>query len=287
MKDLRGANAIVTGASRGIGPYIARRLAGEGVSLALAARSADLLEETRRDCAALGARVLAVPTDVASLDALRRLVDTAEGELGGIDILVNNAGIEITATLVEHSFRQIDEIMRVNLSAPIWLTKLVLPGMLARRRGAVVQVSSLAAKAGEPFETIYSATKAGLVGFTQSLNMELDGTGVTASVVYPGYVGEAGMWTAQGLKAPALLKEVPPRKVADAVLKAVRGAPQVPVTSGPIRPLLALGELMPGLNRPLARRLGVIQMMRQQAERLRAGEDRPADGQAISSRPDL
>ncbi len=274
MKELRGANAIVTGASRGIGPYIARRLAEQGVNVALAARSAEQLEEARGRSQAPGVTALAVPTDVGSLDDLRRLVETAERELGSVDILVNNAGIEITAPLVEHSFRQIDEILRVNLSAPIWLTKLVLPGMLARRRGAVVQVASLAGKAGEPYEAIYSATKAGLIGFNESLNMELEGTGVTASVVFPGYIGEAGMWVTQGLKAPALLKEVSPWKVADGVLKAIGGATQVPVTSGPIRPLLALGELVPGLNRRIARRLGVVDMMRQQSARLRAGEDR-------------
>lgn len=278
MKDLNGASAIVTGASRGLGIYIAKTLAGRGVNLALAARSAERLEETRRACETLGVRAVAVPVDVTSLDDLRRLTDTARRNLGPIDILVNNAGIELTASLVDHSFSQIDDIVRTNLSAPIWLTKLVLPDMIARRRGAVVQVSSLAGKAGEPYGAIYSATKAGLIGFIDSLNMELDRTGVRASAVCPGYVSEAGMWEAQGLTAPRMLKEVPPQKVADAVIKAIGGATLVPVTSGPIRPLLALAELMPGLNLWVARRLGVIEMMRAQAERLQAGADRRPAG---------
>jgi short-subunit dehydrogenase len=274
MKNLKGASAIVTGASRGLGTYIAQTLARRGVNLVLAARSAERLEETRRACEALGVKAIAVPIDVTSLDDLRRLTDTAHATLGPIDILVNNAGIELTASLVDHSFPQIDDIVRTNLSAPIWLTKLVLPDMIARRRGAVVQVSSLAGKAGEPYGAIYSATKAGLIGFTDSLNMELDGTGVRASAVCPGYVSQAGMWEVQGLTAPGMLKAVPPQKVADAVLKAIGGATLVPVTSGPIRPLLALSELMPGLNLWIARRLGVIEMMRGQAERLQAGADR-------------
>jgi len=274
MKDLRGANAIVTGASRGIGPYIAKTLAARGVNVALAARSAEKLGETRRACETLGVRAIAVPTDVSSLDELRRLVDTARRDLGPIDILVNNAGIELTASLVDQSFAQIDAIVRTNLSGPTWLTKLVLPEMIERRRGVVVHVSSLAGKSGEPYGAVYSATKGALIAMSSALNMELEGTGVRCAAVCPGYVGEAGMWVTQGLDAPAMLKEVPAQKVADAVMKAIGGAPLAYVTSGPIRPLLALGELWPGLNLWITRRLGVIKMMRAQAERLQAGEDR-------------
>src|ERR1700682_5580795 len=99
MKDLRGASAIVTGASRGIGPYIAKTLAAQGVNVVLAARSADKLEDTRRAREALGVRAIAVATDVTSMDDLRRLVAAAEREFGAVDILVNNAGIETTGAL--------------------------------------------------------------------------------------------------------------------------------------------------------------------------------------------
>ncbi len=285
MKNLRGANAIVTGASKGIGVYIAKTLAGRGVNLALAARSADQLEDTRRACEALGVKATAVRVDVSSLAGLRALVEAARRDLGPIDILVNNAGIEITASLVDQSFTQVDDIIRTNLSGPIWLTKLVLPEMIERRRGAIVQVASLAGKSGEPYGAIYSASKAGLIGLINSLNMELDGTGVRASAVCPGYVGEAGMWVTQGLAAPPMLKEVPAQKVADAVMKAIAGATVVHVTSGPIRPLLALGELWPGMNLWITRRLGVTKMMREQAERLQAGADRwPASDAATVER---
>jgi short-subunit dehydrogenase len=285
MKNLRGANAIVTGASKGIGVYIAKTLAGAGVNVALAARSADKLEDTRRACEALGVKAIAVPADVSSLADLRSLVDAARRELGPIDILVNNAGIELTASLVDQSFAQVDDIIRTNLNGPIWLTKLVLPEMIERRRGAIVQVSSLAGKSGEPYGAIYSASKAGLIGLINSLNMELDGTGVKASAVCPGYVGEAGMWVTQNLKAPAMLKEVPAQKVADAVMKAIAGATVLHVTSGPIRPLLALAEFWPGMNVWITRRLGVTKMMREQADRLQAGADRwPATDSATGAR---
>ena len=285
MKNLRGTNAIVTGASKGIGVYIAKTLAGAGVNVALAARSADRLEDTRRACEALGVKAIAVPVDVSSLPDLRALVEATRQDLGPIDILVNNAGIELTASLVDQSFAQVDDIIRTNLNGPVWLTKLVLPDMIARGRGAIVQVASLAGKSGEPYGAIYSASKAGLIGLINSLNMELDGSGVRASAVCPGYVGEAGMWVTQGLKAPPMLKEVPAQKVANAVMKAIGGATVVHVTSGPIRPLLALGELWPAMNLWVTRRLGVIKMMREQAERLQAGADRwPAGDTAAAER---
>jgi NADP-dependent 3-hydroxy acid dehydrogenase YdfG len=108
VKDIRGSHAIVTGASRGIGTYIAKTLAAQGVSLTLAARDAGKLEETRSACEALGVRAISVPTDVTSREDLRKLVETAERELGPIDILVNNAGIEITKSLQDTSFEEID-----------------------------------------------------------------------------------------------------------------------------------------------------------------------------------
>jgi NAD(P)-dependent dehydrogenase (short-subunit alcohol dehydrogenase family) len=121
MKDIRGSHAIVTGASRGIGTYIAKTLAAQGVSLTLAARDAAKLDDTRGVCEALGVRAIAVPTDVTSREDLRELVETAGRELGPIDILVNNAGIEITKSLQDTSFDEIDAVVRTNLSAPVWL----------------------------------------------------------------------------------------------------------------------------------------------------------------------
>lgn len=262
MKNLRGANAILTGASRGIGPYIAKTLAAQGVNVALAARSADKLEVVRRTCEAMGVKAIAVATDVTSMDDLRRLVETTERELGAIDILINNAGIETTGTVENLTFDEIDGLLRTNLNAPIWLTKLVMPGMIARKRGAVVHVSSMAGKSVAPYNSIYSASKHALNGFSDSVNYELDGTGVHMSVVCPGFVGEAGMWADRGGKAPRLMSEVSPRKVADGVMKAIAGSQEVLVTPGPIRPLLALAQLAPGVQRMIIKRMGIVAAMR-------------------------
>lgn len=278
MNNLRGKSAILTGASRGLGVYIAKAMAAEGINLVLAARSAEQLEETRRICEGAGVRAVAVACDVSSPDELHRLVAAAEREFGAVDIVVNNAGIEYSDSLVHLSVEQIDELLRINLNAPIWLTKIVLPSMIQRGSGAIVNVASLAGKAPTPYNAIYAASKAGLIGFSESIGLEVDGTGVTVGVVCPGFVSDAGMWAnaqAGGAKEPRLLRAVSPQKVAVAVVKAIRGAPEVIVASGPMRPILALGQLAPGQKRSLTRRLGVLKAFRDHAETARMGADRP------------
>ena len=287
MKNLRGANAILTGASRGIGPYIARVLAAEGVNLVLAARSAGQLEDTRRECESRGVRAIVVPTDVTSADDLRRLKETAERELGSIDILVNNAGIEITKSVNDTSQEEVDAILRTNLDAPIRMTKLLLPAMLERRRGAIVNVSSMSGKSATPYNSIYAATKHGLNGFTDSLDMELDGTGVHTGVVCPAFVGAAGMWANTGETAPRMMREVSPEKVAVAVLKVIGGTTEALVTPGPIRLLLALQELAPSMKKPMLKRLGILKVFRDRAREQAAmsGESERTPVGAGSNRP--
>jgi len=292
MKELRGKNAIVTGASRGLGVYIAKRLADEGVNVVLAARSAEKLEDVCATCASTGVRAISVAADVTSLDDQRRLVATAEREFGAVDILVNNAGIEIVAPFKELSLDQIDDVIRTNLSAPIWLTKLVLQSMLARRSGAIVQVASLAGKTPVPYNSIYATTKAGLINFSESLQIELKGTGVTSSVVCPGFVSDAGMWADHetgGGKLPMMLRTVSPEKVADGVLKAIKGHPEVVVATGPMRPLLALSELSPRIRVGLGGRMGLTKAMRDEAERLELGGDREkaasSEAEAVAAGP--
>jgi short-subunit dehydrogenase len=262
MKNVRGATAILTGASRGIGPYIAKVLAAEGVNLALAARDTTKLNDTRITCEHLGVRAIAVGCDVTSTPDLRRLIETAERELGPIDILVNNAGVEIPGTLWELSDEEADGILETNLHAPIRLTRLVLPGMLERKRGAIVHVSSMAGKSGAPYNAMYSATKFALQGLNESMQFELEGTGVHMGTVCPGFVADAGMWVNRGGAAPRFVQAVSPEKVARAVLKVIRGDLEALVMPGPFRPLLALNTLFPGLQRPLVKRLGVTEAMR-------------------------
>ena len=267
MKDLAGKNAIVTGASKGIGCHVAIALARRGVNVALAARSTDALDATRAVCEAAGVRAIALTCDVTSREDLQRLAAAAQTDLGPIDILVNNAGIEITGSLAELSFEQIDAVVRTNLLGTITLTKLVLPSMLERRAGVVVNVASLAGKAGMPYNSIYSTTKHGLIGFTEALDLELDGTGVRAGAVLPGFVSETGMWADAHDRAPFLLREVPPSKVVAAVFKVIDGAPEAVVSSLPIRPLLALWAVAPALKKPMVKQMGLLRLMRKEAAR--------------------
>ena len=273
MKDVRGSSAIVTGASRGIGPYIARTLAREGVNLVLAARDVSKLEETRAVCEALGVSAISVGTDVTQDGDRRRLVETAD-RAGAIDILVNNAGVEYPGSLTELTFEEVDAILETNLRAPVYLSKLVLPSMLERKRGAIVHVSSMAGKSGAPYNSIYSTTKFGLQGFVESMQFELDGTGVHMATVCPGFVSEAGMWMNRGGKAPRMMREVSPQRVAEGVLKAIRGSREVLVVSAPIRPLLALNQMFPGLQRPLVKRMGIDTAMRETRRSAGPAEER-------------
>lgn len=271
MRDLASRTAVLTGASRGIGPYIARALVKERMNLVLAARSAAELESVAAEARAGGVRAIAIPTNVADRAALEALVAGANHEFGAIDVLVNNAGIVRPSAYHKLQAEDIERMIRVNLTAPMLLSWMVLPGMLKRRRGHIVNMSSLAGKAGPPYDEPYAATKAGLIGFTESLRAEYRGTGVSASVICPGFVEGAGMYQhlgeGRGLVAPRLLGTVSPEAVARAVVRAIkRDAPEVLVNPGPTRLLMTLAELSPSLREWVMRRFGVVDLFRRAAE---------------------
>jgi len=170
----------------------------------------------------------------------------------------------------------IERIVAVNLVAPMVLTRLVLPGMLARRRGHVVNIASLSGWAGIAYEAVYSASKSGLITATEALRSEYEGSDVGFSTVSPGLVGEAGMyarWEAKGVRPPRLTGTTTPAKVADAVVKAVRSnARELFVNPRPMRPLLALDALLPGAGEAIMRLSGVRDAFREAAEREARGD---------------
>lgn len=263
MRQLDGRTGLVTGASRGLGRRIARELALEGMNLVLAARTAEALEDAAEELRGEGARAVVVTADLARREDVEALTERAEEALGGVDLLVNNAGIMSPAFHHRRSPEEIEGAVQVNLVAPMVLARLLLPGMLERGRGHVVNLSSLAGKSGPPFETVYGATKAGLIGFTQSLRRELRGSGVGASVICPGYVSGPGMYEdaveETGVEAPPWIGRTTPEAVARAVVRAVRrDLPEVIVNSVPVRPLLALSELSPSLGDRVARALDMF-----------------------------
>ena len=263
MRNLRSRTALVTGASMGIGVYIARALAAEGMNLILAARSADKLEQVADDLRATGCRVLCIPTDLSDRGSLSELVERAEGEGGGVDVLVNNAGVEDWMTFDQLPVELIDQAIEVNLRAPVVLSRLLLPEMLQRGRGHIVNISSLAGFGPVAYAEPYCLTKHGLVGFTRSLRATArnEGYPVSCSVVCPGLV-DSGMYgdVARdfGVKAPLALGSSPPERVARAVVRAVkRDLPEPIANPIPYRLLLAVGLVAPRLAQWMVKWLGI------------------------------
>lgn len=274
-RELGGKVVVLTGASRGIGVAIATALAREGAHLVLAARDREGLEGVAAEVRRAGGAATVVPCDVTRAEDRERLVAAAEA-IGPVEVLVNNAGIEIAMSVVDQSVDDVDRTVAVNLLAPIHLTKLVLPGMIGRGSGVIVTVSSMSGKSPTPYNAIYTATKYGVNGFTASLRIELHGTGVHAGVVCPSFVADAGMWHDTGVKAPAMMREVPLERVVAAVRRVIDGASEVLVTPTPVRPLLAIGQLFPNLDAVMLRRLGVLDVLR---DRARATADRRDQGE--------
>ena len=186
--QLGGAHVVVTGASRGIGEAMARRFAAAGARVSLVARSAEAIQRLAGELG--GAAFPADLLDPASVDGL---IGRIEAQAGPIDVLVNNAGLESTRWLVQEPTEVVRDVVRLNLEAPIVLTRAVLPGMLQRGRGSVVFLSSLAGTSAFPGMSVYSAKKAGINNFVASVRLELRDTPVRTTVVAPGPV-DTQMW---------------------------------------------------------------------------------------------
>jgi NAD(P)-dependent dehydrogenase (short-subunit alcohol dehydrogenase family) len=196
-KPLVGEVAIITGASGGIGSATARELARQGARVVLAARRAEELEALAREITDAGGEALVVPTDVTDRARLEQLVARATETYGRIDILVNNAGIGAPLALAKQPPEFIAELLEVDLVGLIQLTRLALPGMLARKRGAIICVASVAGQIG--LEPLYSAAKFGVRGFALSLRRQLRGSGVSVSLISPGFIRTP---MTRGLKIP-------------------------------------------------------------------------------------
>jgi len=268
--DLTGATAVVTGGSRGIGPYIAEALVGRGAGVALVARSEPELEANARRLAGSGATVVAFPADITSTEQRRRLIEVVERRLGPVDVLVNNAGGDLQRQFHNLTEDELQATLELNLSSVVLLTRLVLPGMLERGRGHVVNVSSMAGRLSFPYSEAYAAAKDGLIGFTRVLRADYRSQGVSASSLILGPVGEAGLGarTAEevGLKLPPV-GLVSPAKIGKLTVRAIRkDKAELTVLPGPGKLLRASMDRFPGLGPAMNRVTGTGKAMRTVAD---------------------
>ena len=178
----------ITGASKGIGAELARQLAAKGARLVLAARNEAELEAVAAECRKLGANVVAIRADVTVERDCQALIAGAVLAFGRLDTLVNNAGATMWARFEDiHDMSILERIMQVNYMGAVYCTHHALPH-LRQSKGRIVGISSLAGKVGVPTRTGYSAAKHAMTGFFDSLRIELDGSGVTVTMIYPGFV---------------------------------------------------------------------------------------------------
>lgn len=188
MFDLTGRNALVTGASGGIGAEIAKALHGAGAAVALSGTRTGPLEEL---AGALGERAHVVPCDLSDGAAVDALAGRAAEAMGSVDILVNNAGLTRDNLFMRMSPEEWDQVIAVNLTAGFRLTKAALRGMMKARWGRIIGVTSIVGVTGNPGQGNYAASKAGMIGMTKSLAAEVASRGVTANCIAPGFIRTA------------------------------------------------------------------------------------------------
>jgi len=236
-----GKVCIITGAGTGVGKAAAIKLAEKGYAIVLVGRTASTLEGSKREVEAVGGTALSFPCDIGDYEAVQKMVKFTLQELGRVDVLINNAGIGGRyKTIADAKPDDVEEVIRVNLTGPIYCCQAVLSDMLSRKEGTIVNVTSLAAHNPGPLSgPAYCAAKAGMVNFNRYLNNELRNSGIRACCIIPGEID-----------TPILSSRlIPPSKaaratmmesddVADAIVLAVTLPPRALVEEIVIRPTL-------------------------------------------------
>lgn len=190
VAEIQGKRVLITGASSGIGKALAFAMAKRGAVLALAARRAPNLERVSADINTAFPRLpkpLVVPCDITIIEDVSRLIETSIEQMGGVDIFVNNAGIGVYGSTENMSIEDFVSILEVNFFGAVRCILEVLPHMMERREGLIVNIASVAGKYGVPYLSAYGAGKAALAALSQSLRAELSPRGISVVVVYPGY----------------------------------------------------------------------------------------------------
>jgi 3-oxoacyl-[acyl-carrier protein] reductase len=201
--------AVVTGAAQGIGKTIAVYLAGKGASLVVCDINLEMASETAREIETAGGSCLALQSDVTSLTDAERIIKEGSERFGGVDILVNNAGITKDNVLLRMKEEQWDQVMAVNLKGTFNCTKAAIKLMLRQKRGTVINIASITGLMGNPGQANYSASKAGVIGFTKAVAREYAERGITVNAVAPGFIATAMTDAIPEKEREALIKQIP------------------------------------------------------------------------------
>jgi len=273
MKTIAGKTVLLTGAAGGIGVFIARVLAKEHATVIGISRSQEKLDKICAEVEAAGGRGIGIPFDISKVEELSVLVQQIHQFAGSIDILINNAAIEKYRPFQNYSLKDIQSILTTNLVAGMELTRLLLPSMIDRNSGHIVNIASGSGKKGAPYNSIYSATKAGLIMWTDALRQELADTDVGVSVVCPGYT-RAGMFLQFGLPSPSLARVSQPTDVAIAVLRAIKQNQGEVMLDGLLTRLLFSNiQLFPQFGDAIYRWIGLTKLNKTCAENQMRAED--------------
>jgi 3-oxoacyl-[acyl-carrier protein] reductase len=213
MRELEGRVALVTGGSRGIGLAISELLAEAGARVAVVARNGERAAEAAASLPGSGHAGYAC--DVADGAAVSATVEAVEADLGGVDILVNNAGITRDNILLRMKDEEWNEVIDTNLRGAFFMTRAVYRGMMKRRDGAIINVSSVVGLMGNPGQANYAASKAGLLGFTRSVARELASRGVRCNAIAPGYIRTDMTADLTEEQTQALLSGIPMQRLGD------------------------------------------------------------------------
>ena len=269
MKDVCGKNALLTGAAGGLGHYVAHSLAAEKVNLALVDINSEKLDAMKEELSTYDVRIETYRCDLTDSAARATLVEKYLDDFETIDVLINNAGIEWISSYTDLTEQEIEGMVQINLLAPMLLTRLILPHMEKQSNGHVVTMSSMGGVKGSPFSATYAATKAALIQWSQSIRAEYFETGISASVICPGFVAEAGMFAVYNRKAPKIAGETTPEEVAAAVLRAIiEDKSQILVSPGgvSVKMMQLVNAINPDLVTHVLRKRGLHAFYKDQAE---------------------
>lgn len=208
-----GKVALVTGSTRGLGKAIAERLAREGAAVAVTGRQSEAAERVAAELRERGGKAAGFALDVASAQSVDAVVEAVELALGPVDILVNNAGIVRDQLLVRMSEEEWDAVFETNVKGAYLCSRRVLRGMIKKRWGRIINISSVVGLIGNPGQANYAATKAALIGFTKSLAREVASRGITVNAVAPGFIASDMTDALSDAQKAALAEKIPQGRI--------------------------------------------------------------------------